>query len=208
MEGSSSIFSKAEVLLSNLFYLSDSDYRFYLGMRYGRSSGVTPVQEKLSLAGAGLNQTFSNDYYRSKGSLPVQWQRDGNLYLKNIAQVRGVLTERFNVFNNNLLVGSLELMFPNPVEYYNIPFVSDFNPYIFGDIGAAWNKEKPRFDNYVKSGGFGINYRTGFVLSRIFGLERIDLEFPIWLGTDLNKIKAQGRWTLFLQFDMELTPLF
>jgi len=104
--GSEHDFSIARLDARQTFFSQYSDYILELNFSGGAAETNTPVQEKFNLAGANGSAEFGYAYYRAKGTLPVDWRRDGHLYKPEFAGVRGVSLIPDSYFNNNIWAAS------------------------------------------------------------------------------------------------------
>ncbi|KAA3617540.1 MAG: hypothetical protein D8M58_01740 [Calditrichaeota bacterium] len=210
LAGSEKSFSSARLDIRQIIASRYSDYILKINLKGGAASKSTPLQEKFNLAGANAVKEFDNDFYRSKGSLPVSWKRNGHLFLDDFAKVRGVsLFRKYSSLDNNVLAASLDLKFPNIFNYINLPDLDLFDNSVFADVGTVWQGKMPQFDKFVKSGGFSVAINNFGMLRQVVGLEEIKLDFPLWVGQtqDINE-GFEFRWLISFDFQLEQTPIF
>ena len=197
----SKIFLKADYNLWGDY----SDFELNVNLKAGYGEGNIPEQHLYSLRGADGWKQFSNQYYRSRGTLPYPWQRNGNLYLDDGAKVRGysLYTENGSLSGKNIAALSFDLQLPNPLDYLNVPFVWRVIPSLFYDAGNVWNGSAPAFSEIKQNAGFSLAWEHFPVLDRVMDIDRIQFDFPIWMSqTPQGVDKVDFRWLVRFDFDL------
>lgn len=182
-----------------------SDFELSLNMLAGYIEGSAPRQHLYSLNGANGWQMFENPYYRSRGTLYYPWYRDGHLYMRQDAQVRGygLYPDETQQLGNKALLCSGELILPNPFYGY-IPFIENVLPSIFLDAGRVWNGAWPDFREIRTSAGVSLGWDRFYQLSYFIPIEKIQFDFPLRMSRVPNsEEKFDFRWLVRFDFDMD-----
>ncbi|MCB0282441.1 MAG: hypothetical protein KDF60_07665 [Calditrichaeota bacterium] len=210
LAGSEQNFSSARMDVAYSLVSSESDFVFDIKLKAGTAGSSTPVQEQFNLAGASSLRQFDQPFYRSRGALPVQWSRNGHLFLDDYAKVRGVslFNNSYQQYGNNILAFSFDLTTPNPFLYLGVPYLEDFDYGLFFDNGIVWNGDLPKYDQFLKSTGFSVTLPNLNLLKSTIGLQEIKFDFPVWIGKNSQENKDFGlRWLVSFNFDIETTPI-
>jgi outer membrane protein assembly factor BamA len=146
---------------------------------------------------------FQQSFYRSQGSLPYQWRRNGNLYKQGGGNVRGysLIENSTSLLAPKIAAINIDITIPNPLETLYLPVIEDMNPVFFADYGAVWEKDMPAIKSFKKSFGIGIVWDAFFYLDYLFNLEQVRMDFPIWLSDVPNDEKNIAlRWLIRFDF--------
>ena len=161
----------------------------------GYSTGTVPAQEQFYLAGASPTQMFENKFYRSRGTLPDKlWQDNGSrhLYYDGEGSMSGYADS--NLFGRKIFTVNLDAKYKNPftlITQKNLFFVTQFEPYVFYDIGILWDSNsrlRKDFKNYLlMDSGLGFSYLLP--VPSWIGNYKFKCDFPWWV----NKPKRNGQ---------------
>jgi len=209
LAGSKKRFSKLQLKYRHTFYSEFWDYSLSLSAHLGISSTTTPLQERFNLAGANGMDEFDHPLYRSKGTLPVHFEREGNFYIPDGAGVRGASFGR-NALNVNMAAISLDWQFPSPLAVLPWRLFNKFDTGLFADAGTAYSTEIPGISAWQRSMGVSVSYNQFSVLREISGLDLIRMDFPLWLEQPANSTEKrwQWRWLLYIGIDIGRSPFF
>lgn len=163
-------------------------YKTVVRVYLGYAQGNVPWQEKFYLAGASPAREFEEIWYRSRGSLPNRWRRDGHLHLGGGGNLRGYLNR--NIAGNRIVAANLEMNFPNPLMPFlrKIPKLGKIlgspETYAFTDIGDVrpddWNWK-------IKAdAGLGVNWNLSFVPPKL-GNYSLRADFPLFVSDPPDK---------------------
>jgi outer membrane protein assembly factor BamA len=180
-----------------------------LNLSAGAAAKNTPLQEKFNLAGANGVAEFQDEYYRARGTLPVSWRRNGHLYKNEFAAVRGVSLISDDYINNNIWAASINFSFPNIFTYADISLLDFFNNAIFFDAGTVWTGKVRPINKAAKSAGVSIAFHNFYDLNYIFGLEKVNFDFPLWIEQPGSmKNKDEFRWLISFEFKLDRNLVF
>jgi len=209
LAGSENNFSLARLDFRQSFYSRYTDYVLELNLSAGAAAKNTPLQEKFNLAGANGVAEFQDEYYRARGTLPVSWRRNGHLYKNEFASVRGVSLISDNYINNNIWAASINFSFPNIFTYADISFLDFFDNAIFFDAGTVWTGKVRPINKAAKSAGVSIAFHNFYDLNYIFGLEKINFDFPLWIEQPGSmKNKDEFHWLISFEFKLDRNLVF
>ncbi len=175
------------------------DFRLFTGY----SDGNIPAQYLFNISGDNGWGEFQQSFYRSQGSLPYPWRKNGNLYKWGGGNVRGYsLTNDFiTLLAPKIAAINIDLLMPNPLESLYIPIIEDMNPVFFIDYGSVWHKEMPPIKSFKKSAGIGITMESPFYLDELFNLRQVRVDFPVWLSdVASNEKNTSFRWLIRFDF--------
>ena len=164
----------------------------------GRAQNTTPAQERFFLAGASPVQEYTNPLYRSAGTLPQRWRREGHVLLSGGANLRGYGPQ--NRSGTRAAAASLTLGHRKPLDLLvrALPVVSSFvqpqQAYFFADAGDVWTEET-RF-RLEADAGVGLALGLGFVPPRL-GRWTLHLDFPAYVRRPVAGEKSVAfRWVV------------
>ncbi len=204
-------FSKIDLTLN---YLLDLGHGFGLRLRgtagYG-FGGALPAQSKFYLTAASPVNWIRNPFYRGRGTLPVQWERAGNVRPAGGGNLRGYQSQLLEdvdfpsvngvpLSGNRLLAANVELPFPWLLSRFlgKMPQLPGrrqfhFKRYLFFDAGAAgWASSDREWNlghTVLKDAGLGLN--AGF------GAWTVQVDFPVWLSHPaVGEKNLKLRWVL------------
>lgn len=171
-------------------YLSATPYMFG-----GYSTGNVPVQELYYIAGASPRQMFDNKFYRSRGTIPDGlWQSSGSRHVNYDGDGSMSGYADSNLFGSKIFVINLDLNCRNPFKFItqkSIFFLTQFEPYVFYDIGLLWNDDamlkKNIRDYLLMDAGSGFFYPLP--IPSWIGNYRLKCDFPVWV----NKPERNGK---------------
>lgn len=203
-----SSFRRMEFSIKNQFYHYNTQSRLDIGLRLAGFTSNTPFQEQYNLLGKTAYAQFSNPLYRSFGSMPVKWQREGNMYYPDVAQVRGLglkeFRSKYNFSNMNRVVAlSTDLNVPTLLDLINFypPFY--LQNALFFDAGLGWDTEFSNKAPVYKSAGVSLIITDLGVLEQLFSLNKIQMDFPILVGKSGAEFKEPKlRWLLYIGFNL------
>jgi hypothetical protein len=200
--GSDFNFAQTSLEILNKLWDNYSDWEIDLRFFAGYSEGDVPLQYLFNLSGANSWGEFQQSFYRSKGSLPYPWRRNGHLYKKGGGNVRGyTLYDNNNILGRRIMAFNLDITMANPLELLYIPVIEDMKPVFFTDIGEVWDKTMPTLRTFKKSIGFSIIWDSEYHLDYLFNLERVQLDFPLWLSdVSKNEKNIEFRWLIRFDF--------
>jgi hypothetical protein len=197
-------FSQIFLETSRTFWDEHSDWEAILRFFTGYSQGKVPAQFLFNLSGGNGWDEFSDLFYRSKGSLPYSWRRNGHLYKAGGGNVRGasLAGEPASMLDEKIISANCDIMIPNPVRFTNLILLRDLTLYWFIDAGAVWHQSIPELDQFQKTTGLSFLLPAGRWLDFLFNLKNVRLDFPVWIG---NKGAEAGRdrlrWLISFNFD-------
>ncbi|MGD9899519.1 MAG: M1 family aminopeptidase [Calditrichaceae bacterium] len=204
--GSDYQFGLAEINYTRSFYFSYDEHEIKFRFKGGFGEGDIPSQHKFALSGSNGWQEFQDPYYRSKGSLPYPWRRNGHLYRDNGALVRGYSLYLSDTpqLGDNALISSVDYYFPNPISLFRIPVLRDLETAVFADIGQVWSESLPGYDDFRKSAGFSLLFDRLKDLKMIFKIKKIQADFPLWMShVPGNDEHFAGRWLINFEFSLD-----
>ncbi len=204
--GSDYQFGIAEVNYTHSFYFSYDEHEIKLRVKGGLGEGDIPSQHQFALSGSNGWQEFQDPYYRSKGSLPYPWRRNGHLYRDSGALVRGYSLYPSDTpqLGDKTLISSVDYYFPNPLNIFRIPVLRDLQPSVFADIGQIWDDAFPGYSDFRKSAGFSLSFERLDDLRMIFKINKIQADFPIWMShVPDNEEHFAARWLINFEFSLD-----
>lgn len=205
----SSVFSEEYNFSQILFewqykvWQSYSEWQIDFRLFAGYSDGNIPKQHLFSLTGDNSWGEFQQSFYRSKGSLPYPWRKKGHLYKQGGGNVRGysLIKNDFALNAQNISSFNVDISLPNPLDQSYIPIIEDIYPVIFMDIGAVWDTDVPSFKSFRKSFGMSMVWNSFYYIDYIFNLEKIRVDFPIWLShVPISDDNLELRWLIRFDF--------
>jgi aminopeptidase N len=203
--GSKYDFSRLLLKANYNLQAENSDLKLCMKLKAGYGDGNVPSQFLFSLRGADGWTQFNNQYYRSKGTLPIPWQRNGNLYLDDGAKVRGysLYGDDIQTSGKQIAVISFDLRIPNPFYVFDVPILGNIIPYFFYDAGNVWNGSAPSITDTKQSFGFSLGWDYFPVLDRIMDINKIQFDFPLWINKPPKGVeKGSFRWLVRFDFDL------
>jgi hypothetical protein len=201
--GSAYDFSQIYLEASRIFSSTSSDWEAVIRCYTGYSQGRVPAQFQFNLSGANGWEEFDEPFYRSKGSLPFPWRKNGHLFKAGGGDVRGASLSGMPtpILDNKIIAGNLDLVIPNPIRFTNLFVLRDLTTYIFADIGSVWSGSIPALNQFQKSAGFGLMLPMGKWADFLFNLKSIRMDFPLWIGNiDADQDQLKFRWLINLNF--------
>jgi aminopeptidase N len=199
-------FSQAILDWKRYFWGDYSDFELDVSFKGGYSEGRAPAQSQFTLSGANGWREFSNPYYRSRGTLPYPWRREGHLYLNEGSKVRGfsLYPEDTDLTGKKILAFSADLKFPNPFESTFFIIIRDIIPSVFADAGQVWDGAFPKYKDFRKSAGISLTWDRFYWLQKITYIERVRFDFPLWMShTPDDAEHFDFRWLVSFNFDLE-----
>lgn len=167
---------------------------------WGHGEGAVPIQHQFYLTGANPVEEYSDHFYRSKGSLPNQWRREGHLHKGGGGNLRGYL-EQLEI-GNRILAFNLELNFPKLLRrpLRKLPcvgkYISTIENYAFFDIGDI-RKNDYTF-TFQHDAGLGLFWTVPKIPPRL-GKYIIRADFPIYVSDPLtDEDELDFRWLVAL----------
>ncbi len=195
-------FSQVSLEWQHKLWQSYSDWEIDFRLIAGHSDGNIPAQYLFNLSSDNGWGEFQQSFYRSKGSLPYQWKRKGHLYKQGGGNVRGYsLFHKENIYASNISSFNIDISIPNPLYQSYILILEDIYPVMFADIGAVWENEIPSVKSFYKSFGISLVWNSFYYIDYIFNLEKVRVDFPIWLShvPDSDK-NLEFRWLVRFDF--------
>lgn len=150
----------------------------------GSASGNLPLQRRFYLSSADPLDTWQSPLYRSRGTLPDQWKRDGHLFKPGGAGLAGYLQE--GITGNRLLALTVSNDIPPLRLPVRIPYVSRQIGRIRSEIylagGYVWD-DSSKFDlnKMLWESGLVLSYNIPG-LNLILSESRLSLHLPLWLS--------------------------
>ncbi len=172
------------------------DWEARLRLFLGASEGILPLQEQFYLSSASPIESSQSPWYRSKGTLPLQWYQESHLHSAGEGNLRGYLNQ--NHAGKRILAANLEFDLYNPLKlihflrYFNL--IREIQPYLFYDIGDVtagdWNFH-PKAD-----AGIGLNWKIPFIPPRLKQVI-LRLDFPLFVSHPVqDEEKVKFRWLM------------
>jgi hypothetical protein len=145
---------------------------------------------------------MDNGLSRAKGTIPVNWMDNGMFQISGGANLRGYLSEDYDVLNQGLApvytsmgAFNLELDYPNPLDraLKKIPVLGGIvglRSYIFMDTGTSFGLTDIEEKRLLSDAGIGFMFSLNIpdYLGKPRGI-RIRYDIPLWLshpGQDNN----------------------
>ena len=199
--GSESDFSQVSIELMRKLWELYSEWELNLRFFAGYSEGSTPQQYLFNLSGDNGWGEFQEPLYRSKGTFPNPWRKNGNLYKNGGGNIRGypLIEEPLNLLGSRILSLNIDVKMPTPLATGNIPVIRDVSPYLFADFGNVWNHAMPKLGEFKFSTGFSLEWAAYSIFDYLFNLKSVRFDFPIFL----NKTSTQLRFRWQIRFDFE-----
>jgi aminopeptidase N len=198
-------FSQFSFEFKRLFSSRFSDWSASFRIFGGLGDGDTPDQFLFNLSGANSVSEFESPFYRSRGSLPYPWRREGHLYKSGGGNVRGysLADVSAKLLARNILAANFDIAVPNPIYSLYIPIISDIVPSLFIDYGAVWNHTLPKLSKFKASAGFNLKWETFSFLDYAFNLSSIQVDIPLWLNSPgVNQKRTKFRWLIRFDFNI------
>ncbi len=202
--GSAYGFAQIYLEASRIFSNARSDWQAVLRCYTGYGKGRVPAQFQFNLSGANGWDEFNEPFYRSKGSLPYPWRKNGHLFKAGGGNVRGASLSGSPtpILDNKIIAGNLDIVIPNPLRYSSLFMLRDLTTYVFADIGSVWSGSMPALGQFQKSAGFGLQLPMGKWADFLFNLKSIGMDFPLWIGNlAVNKDHQKFRWLINFNFE-------
>jgi len=196
-------FSQISLEWQHKLWQSYSDWEMDFRLFAGFSEGNSPIQYLFNLSGDNSWGEFQQSFYRSKGSLPYPWKRNGQLYKQGGGNVRGysLLNPIGELYGSNISAFNLDISIPNPLSPLYLPIIEDMYPVLFADVGAIWENDIPSIKSFKKSFGVSVVWNSFYYIDYFFNLEKVRVDFPIWLShvpdSDDN---LEFRWLIRFDF--------
>lgn len=202
--GSDYSFSQISLSASRRFWDGFSDLEFVVRLFAGFSDNQVPSQFLYNIAGDNGWGEFENIFYRSRGSLPWPWKRNGNLYKSGGPDIKGygLVQTDAEQYGKNALAINLDLRTGNPLNSVLPYLLSNIYPHIFLDAGQVWQGSMPELKKIRASAGISLTWESTDILDYIINLNSIRLDFPVWLndpGTGQERLDF--RWLVRLDFN-------
>ena len=172
-----------------LEFFAQQEFPFLFGVRgnfqcrLGRAWGNVPLQHRYYLAQASPYERFANPYFRSRGTLPVQWERNGWVYVPGGGDIHSLLqnAEKRNLSGRALVAVGAALPVGYPFRWMGVkvPVLNNIQLDLFGrwaQIGQAIFKKEAS----AMEAGVRFRYRRLPIWLRYFHLSGVVLELPLW----------------------------
>jgi len=202
--GSSFNFSQVSLEWFRKIWNSYSNWELDLRFFTGYSEGNVPEQYLYNLSGDNSWGEFQQSFYRSQGSLPYPWRRNGHLYKQGGGNIRGysLVEDYLTLFAPKIAAFNIDILLPNPLETLYLPVIEDIEPAFFMDFGTVWNNKMPDFKLFRKSAGIAIAWNAFYYLDYWFNLNQVRIDFPLWLSDVKNGEKnVDFRWQIRFDFN-------
>ncbi len=186
------------------FWKRSSDFEFDVRLFAGYGENDVPPQYLFYLSGDNSWGEFQDIFYRSRGSLPWPWKRNGNLYKAGGPNVRGYSLSGFeeSLYGRNALALNFDIKTPNPLEYILPYYLSRIDPYFFFDVGNVWNDHRVQIGSFKAASGVSLAWTTPDIIDYALSLTKIRVDFPVWLSNPPDgQSKFDFRW--LIRFDFE-----
>ena len=178
--------------------------RLNLRLAVGQIQGSAPLEYLFYPSGAAPVREFSNAFTRSRGTVPVQWVRNGHFRLPGGGQVSSAEIEHSAtaVSGRRLLAGRISLAFGNPLSrlFPEWPVLPALQPAVY----AAWSqlnwKKITRRSGHAEL-GFTLYWEDVPFLLRYLGVRDVKLTLPIWYSRPAPGNRPwKLRWALAVGF--------
>ncbi len=202
--GSAYQYSQVYFTGSHKFWDGFSDYELDARLFAGYSENDVPPQHLFYLSGDNSWGEFQQIFYRSRGSLPWPWKRNGNLYKSGGPNVRGYSLSGYqsSQYGRHALALNLDLKTGNPLYNFLPYYLRTIYPYFFLDIGHVWNDHKVQFSSFKSSLGVSLSWDSADIFDYVLSLKRIRIDFPVWLSNPADgQDQFEYRW--LIRFDFE-----
>lgn len=196
-------FSLLSLEWQHKLWKTGNDWEIDFRLFGGHIEGNAPLQYMFNLSGDNGWGEFQQSFYCSKGSLPFPWKREGHLYKQGGGNIRGysLINPENELISSNVASINIDISLPNPLNQFYIPIVDDIYPVMFTDIGTIWNSNFPSAKSFKKSFGGSLVWNSHYYLDYLFNLEKVRIDFPIWLSdVPDSKKNLEFRWLIRFDF--------
>jgi len=183
--GSDYRFSSAELLMAFKAKFSANN-NLSLNLFGGFAEGEVPSQNRFYLAEAQPAAHFDSKWYASKGTLPDDFRRKGQLFLTDAVAMPGYLY----LYPGGLkkLAGRLAFLVTNPALLFDLPEnvitenLRKIEYKIYFAHGAVWDDPGlVKSGDFLSEAGLQISYEVPY-WERFFGKERLHFYLPLYLS--------------------------
>jgi len=202
--GSDHDFSQVFFEAKRTFWNSRSDWECSIRLFLGHSQGDVPAQYLFNLAGDNGWGEFNESFYRSKGSLPYAWRRNGHLYKAGGGNVRGssITGKTEPILGKKIAAINLDVLIPNPLRFTYVYLLRDLELNAFLDVGSVWDRTIPGIEQLQKTAGIGLVWPANRWMDFLFGLKNIRFDLPFWIGNTGSGVKhTRFRWLVSFNFE-------
>jgi hypothetical protein len=202
--GSDYDFSQIYIEGFRKFWDGYSDLEFDIRVFGGYGTGSLPAQYLFNLSGDNSRGEFANDFYRSRGSLPWPWRRNGNLYKAGGGNVRGysLFRKPEALLGTRILAVNLDLKLPGPLRALDWPILRDIYPGVFFDYGKVWDRSWPEISEFDAGAGVALTWEVWDWLDYFFNMRSVRVDFPVWLNhVPAGEKPFDLRWLIRFDFD-------
>jgi hypothetical protein len=202
--GSKYSFSQIYLSGSHKFWNTYSDFEFDVRLFAGYSENDVPPQFLFFLGGDNSWGEFQKIFYRSRGSLPWPWKRNGNLYKSGGPDIKGYSLYGFDpsIYGKNTLALNLDMKTGNPIDDILPYYLRLISPHVFMDVGYVWNDHRVQLKSFRSSAGVSLVWESSDLFEYVFNLKKIRIDFPVWLSNPpAGQSEFDFRW--LIRFDFE-----
>ncbi|RQV98905.1 MAG: hypothetical protein EH225_12380 [Calditrichaeota bacterium] len=180
----------------NLFF----HQKLTLLLRSGNSYGEVPIQKAFRLGGARSYELCRNPYLRSKGILPDEWWKNGNIFEQGGGNLRS-LAYSLEPAKSHLVNGFASITLGNPLNlsYTYIPYLSDIELSAFTSWTLSSDNWRKHTDMFGEAGFIVSLMRLPFLFNYI-DIRAVHFDFPIWVNNKIDSENIDLRWAI--RFDI------
>ncbi|MEJ2049392.1 MAG: hypothetical protein P8Y60_06025, partial [Calditrichota bacterium] len=139
---------------------------------------------------------FDNPYFRAKGTLPLEWWRNGHLFQSGGGNLRSLAYDWQN-YGEHFIAGQIAVTLGNPLNLstFYIPYLSDINLSVYSST-SSWSDNWGDFNTYLTEAGLTISLTRLPFLFYFFDIEELHFDFPFWVNDNIDQNNFDFRWVL------------
>jgi hypothetical protein len=170
-------------------------------LKAGKADGHVPLQRRFYLSSADPYDIWESPLYRSKGTLPDRWKKEGHLFKPGGAGLTGYLN--YGLTGTRMLSITVANDLPQFRLPVNVPLLSAAVKRISSEAyfagGYVWDKGSSfSIDSLVWEAGFVLRYQIPY-LDRVLDECRLSLYLPLWLSRPgKGETNFEWRWLVSL----------
>jgi hypothetical protein len=167
-----------------------------LSIGTGGQYGNLPIQKLHRPGGDNSYAFFDNPYFRAKGTLPLEWWRNGHLFQSGGGNLRSLAYDWQN-YGEHFIAGQIAVTLGNPLNLstFYIPYLSDINLSVYSST-SSWSDNWGDFNTYLTEAGLTLSLTRLPFLFYFFDIEELHFDFPFWVNDNIDQNNFDFRWVL------------